>query len=106
MKTENVCERCGKQFNKTIARYQKKPRFCSMQCRGHTGFKPGGSFRTKDETEKQKFIRMKNNLEKHTIMQDGCWLWKGTIEKTGYARLSCRDIPARHAHTASFLIYN
>jgi hypothetical protein len=76
-----------------------------MKCRGHTGFTPGGVFRTSNESPTEKLERMSLNFEKHVIKKDGCWDWNGCIEKNGYARMSCRDIPARHAHVVSFLIH-
>lgn len=105
MKGLSICEKCDKEFEWIRSEGQVIPRFCSMLCRGHTGFKPGGSFRTYNESEEEKFLRTKKNFEKYVIIKDGCWDWKGCIEKNGYARLSCRDIKVRHAHTASYLIH-
>jgi hypothetical protein len=106
MKTENICQKCGKFFKRTIANYQNKPKFCSMVCRGHTGFKPGGSFRITECSEHERHQRLLNNFEKLVIKKNGCWDWSGKIEKNGYAKLSCRALlGARHAHRASYLLY-
>ncbi len=105
MKGSSKCEKCGKKFDWIRSNTQIIPRFCSLVCRGHTGFKPGGNFRTSEETQQEKFLRTKINYEKKVIKKEGCWDWKGCIEKNGYARLSCKDIDVRHAHTASYMIY-
>ena len=106
MKTENICEKCEKYFNRTIASYQNKPRFCSMQCRGHTGFRPGGQIRNNELTDDQRFDKLKKSFEKHVLRKDGCWDWKGKFEKLGYSKMSCRSsLGARHAHRASYLIH-
>jgi len=102
MKGNSFCDTCGVEFGWTRSKNQSTPKYCSMKCRGHTGFIPGGEFRTSNESYDQKLERTKNNYEKHVIKREGCWGWKGSIEKNGYARLSCRDIAFRHAHTASY----
>lgn len=105
MKYEKICEKCGAGFVQIRGKNQAPPRFCSMKCRGHTGFSPGGNFRTSNESPEEKIQRMRNCFEKHVIRNEDCWGWNGSIEKNGYARMSCRDIPARHAHVASFLLF-
>lgn len=106
MEGESICEKCGVGFSWVRAKNAPSPRFCSMKCRGHTGFKPGGIFRTSEETAEEKLSRLRRNLQKNVITQEGCWDWKGGIENTGYARLSIRDVPCRHAHVASYLLRN
>lgn len=104
MKGISNCKNCGIEFSWIRSKKQKLPLFCSLKCKGHTGFRPGGTFRTSEETTEEKLNRMKKNLEKYQEKKLGCWGWKGNIEKNGYARMSVRDIPARHGHVASYLI--
>lgn len=77
-----------------------------MKCRGHTGFRPGGSFRISEATEKEKRKRLLKSFEKHVIRQDGCWSWKGPIDHGGYPVMSCkRDIGPDRGHKASWIIH-
>lgn len=101
-----ICETCGKKF----AFYQSKgrpvPKFCSHTCRGHTGFRPGGSLFINEMTEEQKLERLKKSFEKHVIRQEGCWGWKGPIAKGGYPVMSCRpSIGPDRGHRASWVIH-
>lgn len=105
MKGNGECEKCKTKFTWVRSKNQSIPRFCSLKCREHTGFIPGGKFRTSSENKEEKYSRMKRNLERLVIKKDGCWEWQGDIENNGYARLSIRDVPARHAHRASYLLY-
>lgn len=100
------CEKCGIVFGWRRARNQGIPRFCSMQCRGHTGFRPGCAFRIAELNEEQKLERLKKSFEKHVVRQEGCWDWKGPISKNGYPVMSCRrTIGPDRGHKASWVIH-
>lgn len=101
-----TCVKCGKKF----AFYQNKgrpvPRFCSHECRGHTGFRPGGQFRNSEISHEERFEKLKKSFEKHVIRQDGCWGWKGSIAHGGYPVMSCRkEIGPDRGHRASWIIH-
>lgn len=102
-----ICETCGKAFPFYCMKGRPLPRFCSHKCRGHTGFRPGGSLFISEMTEEQKLERLKKSFEKHVIRQEGCWGWKGPLAKGGYPVMSCRPgIGPTKGHRASWLIHN
>lgn len=102
------CERCGKEFswNRDIKRGE--PKFCSLICRGHTGFRPGGEFRINELTEKEKLEKIKLSYEKHVIRnENGCWDWKGPKTPFGYGVMSCsKEYGIDRAHRASWIIHH
>lgn len=106
MNNELTCETCGIKFPFYQNKGRPIPRFCSHKCRGHTGFKPGGEFRLKNATEKEKLDRLKLSFEKNVIRKQGCWDWKGSIAKGGYPVMTCKKAcgPNR-GHRASFVIH-
>lgn len=102
----NNCLKCGKEFSWIRSRKQVAPKFCSLECRGHTGFVPGGAIRISELTEQEKFERLKKSFEKHVIRnEDGCWGWKGSLSR-GYGVMSCGPrIGPDRSHRASWVIY-
>lgn len=102
-----ICENCQKEFKWVRSKGQVIPRFCTMKCRGHTGFRPGGNIRINELSYEEKLKRIKNSFEKDVVRREkGCWGWKGSFEILGYARLSCRSsLGARGAHRASWMIH-
>lgn len=107
MKGQGTCKKCGKMFNWRRAKNQVIPMFCSMKCRGHTGFRPGSPLFISEMNEEQKFERLKKSYEKHVIRQESCWDWKGSISNNGYPVMSCRrTIGADRGHKASWIIHN
>lgn len=107
MKGNSVCEKCGNKFNWSRSKFQTIPKFCSRKCKGHTGFRPGSTLFISEMTNEQKFERLKKSFEKHVIRQEGCWSWKGPIDKGGYSVMSCRpEIGSNKGHKASWLIYH
>lgn len=106
MKGINECEKCGKEFSWRRSKEQVIPKFCSMKCRGHTGFRPGGKIRISELTEDEKIERLKKSFEKHVIRQEGCWSWKGPIAKGGYPVMSCRrKVGSDRGHKVSWIIH-
>ena len=100
------CENCGKEFQWRRGKNQVEPRFCSIKCRGHTGFKPGGELRIADLTNEQKIERLKMSFDKNVIKKEGCWDWSGSVDKGGYAIMSCRkSCGAEKGHRASYIIH-
>jgi hypothetical protein len=101
-----TCITCGKDFPFYQNKNRPIPRFCSHQCRGHTGFRPGGAIRISELTEEEKLERLKKSFEKHVIRQEGCWGWKGSIARGGYPVMSCRSsIGPDRGHRASWFIH-
>lgn len=101
-----ICVTCGKNFPFYQSKGRPVPRFCSHECRGHTGFRPGAPLLISEMTEEQKFERLKKSFEKHVIRQEGCWSWKGPIANGGYGVMSCRrSIGPDRAHRASWVIH-
>lgn len=107
MKGMSVCPKCGVKFSWKRGSNQVTPTFCSMLCRGHTGFRPGGDFRIKEASEAEKLERLKKSYDKHVIRKDGCWDWKGPKDKGGYPVMSCRaGIGSDRGHRSSWVIHN
>ncbi len=101
-----TCETCGNKFPFYCMKGRPLPRFCSLKCKGHTGFRPGGQLFISEMTEEQKLDRLKKSFEKYVIRQEGCWEWKGPIAKGGYPVMSCRrEIGSDRGHRASWMIY-
>lgn len=106
MKGKSICKECGIEFEWKRAKKQTHPMYCSMKCRGHSGFRPGGNFRISEATEQQKRERLLKSFEKHVVRKEGCWDWSGTLDKGGYPVMSCRrGIGPDRGHKASFLIH-
>jgi len=106
MKGIGICKTCGIEFTWKRASNQVIPQFCSMKCRGHTGFRPGSPLFISEMTDEQKFERLKKSFEKHVIRQEGCWSWKGPISKGGYPVMSCNpEIGSDRGHRASWIIH-
>lgn len=102
-----ICVTCGKEFPFYQNKGRPVPRFCSHECRGHTGFRPGGPIRISELTAEEKLERLKKSFEKHVIRQEGCWGWKGPIAKGGYPVMSCKPaIGPDRGHRASWVIHN
>lgn len=97
----SICETCKKEYKWRRANNCKKPRFCCFKCRSYVGLKT--KKKNSELTEEENFNRIKQYYEKYVVKQDGCWTWKGTIEHTGYAKLSIR--PPIKAHRASYIIH-
>lgn len=106
MKGKRRCAKCHKTFEWTRSAKQVIPKYCSMECRGHKGFKPGGEFRISKATKSEKLERLKQSFEKHVIRQEECWDWKGPLDKGGYSIMSCkRQLGSDRGHRASWIIY-
>lgn len=101
MNGTSICETCGKEYKWRRRNCDKPPRFCSFPCKSYIGLKT----RTKnsDLNEEQNLARIKKFYEKYVVKNEGCWDWKGIIEKTGYAVLGLR--PPIKAHRASWMIH-
>jgi len=53
-------------------------------------------------------ISLKTALEKKVIKKEGCWEWKGFLDKDGYGRVSSsytKKLGAQTSHRASWLIH-
>lgn len=101
-----ICATCGNRFPFYCIKGRPLPKFCSHKCRGHTGFRPGCSFRISELTEEQKFEKLKLSFEKHVIRKEGCWGWKGSKAHGGYPVMSCRpEIGPDRGHRASWVIH-
>lgn len=100
-----TCATCGKNFPFYQNKGRPVPKFCSLDCRGHTGFRPGGKIRISELTNEEKLERYKKSFEKHVVRKEGCWDWKGPLSKGGYPVMPCRRIvgPDR-GHRASWII--
>lgn len=108
MKGTSICEVCKNEFSWTRYGGRNTPRFCSHECRLKvgTGFRPGGQIRISELTNEEKLDRLKKSFEKHVVKQDGCWDWKGSINRNGYTVMSCRkEIGPITGHKASWVIH-
>ncbi len=106
MTNDLICVTCAKSFPFYQSKGRPVPRFCSHDCRGHTGFRPGGQLFISEMTEEQKFERLKKSFEKHVIRKEGCWGWNGSIARGGYPVMSCRpSIGPDRGHRASWVIH-
>lgn len=106
MKGISNCKKCGCVFEWKRAKIQVHPQYCSLKCRGHTGFRPGGQLFISEMSELEKRERLLKSFEKHVIRQDGCWGWKGPIDHGGYPVMSCkRSIGPDRGHKASWVIH-
>lgn len=106
MKIKRRCNKCRKTFLACVTEKQGIQKYCSMKCRGHTGFRPGGNNRISEATAKEKLERLKNSFVKHVIRQEGCWDWKGSKDKGGYGVMSVRrQLGSDRAHRASWIIH-
>lgn len=93
------CLKCGKPLHTGKV-------YCSIVCRGHTGFRPGGQYRISESSYEEKLDRLKISYEKNVIRTEGCWDWKGPINKGGYTIMTCRkQNGAETGHRASWLIH-
>jgi hypothetical protein len=100
------CQKCGNKFSWQRAKDRVEPKFCSLKCRGHTGFRPGGQLYISEMTEEQKLERLKISFEKHVIRKEGCWSWAGPIAHGGYPVMSCdKNLGSDRGHRASWIIH-
>ena len=110
MKGKNRCIRCRKTFYwerspKQLIDRDGPPRYCSGECKGHTGFRPGCPFRISELSKEQKLERLKSNYESRVIRQDNCWGWNGPVDQGGYPVMGCRrSIGSDRGHRASWII--
>lgn len=96
---KKTCQKCG-----AILKTGKK--FCSMKCRGHTGFRPGGTYRMCTASREEKIARLRKSFEKNVIRQEFCWDWKGPINRGGYTVMTCnKQNGAETGHRASWMLY-
>jgi len=84
---KNTCEKCGINFERQYVR-----RFCSKKCWHEFNAKTIASyndtrFQWKNCTEEEKIERMRSRFEEKAIKSDGCWGWKGHLDKNGYPLL-------------------
>jgi hypothetical protein len=106
MKGKKRCSKCRKTFEWIRSSNQAIPRFCSLECRGHTGFIPGGSIRLKELTVKEKLERLKKSFNERVIKQPNCWGWNGPVDQGGYPVMGCRrQCGSDRGHRASWIIH-
>jgi hypothetical protein len=94
---EFLCKSCGQ---KTI-RYTKDkspPKYCSSLCcqKDRIGYK------INKERSLEKTL---HSFLKRVIKKDGCWEWRGSVDKKGYACLTSRYLKQSKAHRISYILY-
>lgn len=97
----SICETCGKEYKWRRINHGKPPRFCSFSCRKWDRCK--GRRKNSELTYEENIARIKKYYEKYVIKNEGCWGWKGIVEKTGYTVLGLR--PPIKGHRASWMIH-
>ena len=94
---EFECKQCCK---KTIRKNRDKisPKYCSPSCcqKDRIGYKIN-----KEKSMK----RVICSFEKRVTKKEGCWGWKGYINKRGYSILSNRYLKEDKAHRISYIIH-
>lgn len=104
---KSKCETCGKEFEWRKHDSQKPARFCSRKCTN----KDFGILGNKERifwsiaTEEQKRERLKMFFESKVVRKEGCWDWKGSLDKNGYPQLYFGNTKAK-GHRVSYEIYN
>lgn len=106
MQGKSVCKKCCVTFDWNRSSKRKPPMFCSMKCRGHTGFTAGfQGYRIDDLSEDEKAEMLRQSYEKHVVRQEGCWNWRGPKRKFGYGAMTCSSkFGASDAHRASWIL--
>ena len=64
--------------------------------------------RIKKANENEKYERLKESYLDRVVIGNGCWGWKGYVDKNGYAQINGhngkRHVPIK-AHRVSYMIY-
>ena len=104
---KKICECCLAEFDKGDKK-RNQTRFCSKECRSKTV--PEWLKRKKiisQMTEEEKLNRYKSFFYRDVVIKEGCWEWKGFVDKDGYPRVICRpDYGPNRASRASVIIHN
>lgn len=106
MKTKTcICKACNKNYE--IETWRKPSFYCSRPCQYSKAstWLLKTSFKIDKATQEEKLSRLKDNYEKLVIRSDGCWGWKGQLER-GYPKMTCRkSLGANLGHRASWIIH-
>lgn len=106
---KNKCENCGVDFERACVR-----RFCSKPCWHKFNAKTiasynDGRFQWKNCTEEEKVQRIRSRFEDKVIKSEGCWGWKGHLDKNGYPLLKSgtggKEFKETRGGRISWLIY-
>lgn len=94
---EFLCKSCGQNTIK-YTKDKLPPKYCSPLCcqKDRIGYK------INKEKSLKKVIY---SFEKRVIKKEGCWGWKGYINKKGYSILSNRYLKEDKAHRISYIIH-
>ncbi len=107
---KNKCEQCGVDFERQYMR-----RFCCKACWHLFNAKKLSSFNNtrfqwKNCTEDEKLEQVKLRFEKKVIKRDGCWGWKGYLNKNRYTSFRFgsdgKGFKERYGHRISWIIKN
>lgn len=106
MKKKSKCQKCSIEFTWYSNVNRLNAKYCSIKCRGHTGFKAGfQKYRISLLSEEEKLHKLKESYEKNIIKKPGCWDWSGSKRKFGYGALSTNKYGCSDAHRASWIIH-
>ena len=106
---KNKCEQCGTDFERLYIR-----RFCCKTCWYKWNSKKLAAFN--DErfqwnkcTDEEKLERIRSRFEEKVIKSNGCWGWKGHLDKNGYPLLKSgsngKEFRETRSNRISWLIY-
>lgn len=106
MNGKSICKTCKKEFKWRRDKTRKSPEYCSIKCFSvHPKTwvtKRFNNLREDEAYKKQKYVQ---RFQKNVIKKEGCWCWKGSIHKTGYAPFKSYGGKNGTAHRASWIIY-
>lgn len=101
------CLTCSQEY--FIPQGKKRSKFCSTKCIRYTADKKylsthkGKGF-WQNATEQQKLDRLKEELDKFAITNDGCWSWGKKLDRMGYGRIGPKHVYL--AHRISWIVHN
>lgn len=107
---KSYCETCGNEFEWTRHSSQAKAKFCSRKCTNKDFGVKGNAGRLfwPTATDEEKKDRYKRDFFNKVLKKDGCWEWKGYVDKNGYAQINGHNgktfVPIK-AHRVSYEIH-
>jgi len=94
---EFLCKSCGQKTTRHT-RDKSPPKYCSPLCcqKDRIGYK----------LNKERSLKnILCSFLKRVIKKEGCWEWKGYVDKKGYPILSSRYLKEGRAHRISYILY-
>lgn len=104
---KSVCETCEREFEWRRHDSQPDARFCGKKCTNRDFGIKGNEKRLfwPTATDEEKRARMIASFEEKVIRQKGCWRWKDSLDKNGYAYIYAGKNKHYKAHRLSYEMY-